>query len=58
MTKRKNLGYTENIRARQFCCMNCGDIFPEENRYHGSMGGDFCSERCYEDYLEDLIEEV
>ena len=28
-------------------CMNCHQRFPEEDRYHGKTGGDFCSKTCH-----------
>jgi hypothetical protein len=30
-------------------CMNCGEFFNEEEAFEG----DFCSEECYEAFMED-----
>ena len=57
MTERKNLGWAGNLHAHQFKCMNCSNIFSEETRYHSSMGGDFCSEKCYDEYAKDFDED-
>jgi hypothetical protein len=45
-----------NKQLGQSRCMNCGDVFPIEGQYHDPMGGEFCSEKCSEEYTEYMIE--
>jgi hypothetical protein len=49
-------GYEERLQMGQLKCMNCGDVFPIEGQYHDPMGGEFCSEKCSEEYTEYMIE--